>query len=125
MVGQTSGATANTIRSTGDVVAYYSDERLKTVEGKIENALELIDKINGYYFHENETAKELGYDNDRRQVGVLAQEIETILPEVIEDAAVNADNNTDYKTVQYGRIIPLLINAIKELKTEIETLKNR
>ena len=124
MVGQTSGATANTIRCMGDVVAYYSDERLKTVEGKVENALELIDKINGYYFHENEEAKKLGYDNDRRQVGVLAQEIETILPEVIEDAPINSDN-TDYKTVQYDKIVPLLINAIKELKTEIETLKNK
>jgi hypothetical protein len=107
------------------VVAYYSDERLKTVESKIENALELIDKINGYYFYENETAKELGYGNDKRQVGVLAQEIEKILPEVIEDAAINADNGTDYMTVQYSRIVPLLINAIKELKVEIEKLKNK
>ncbi len=125
MVGQTSGASANTIRCVGDIVAYYSDERLKTVDGKIENALEKIDKINGYYFHENETAKELGYTNDKRQVGVLAQEIEVILPEIIEDAAINADNGTDYKTVQYEKIVPLLINAIKELKIEIETLKNK
>ena len=102
-------------------MAYYSDARLKTVEGRIENALELIDEISGYYFYENETAKELGYDNEGRMVGVIAQEVKEILPEVIAEAPISPE----YMTVKYDKLIPLLINAIKELKQEIEKLKNK
>jgi len=80
---------------------------------------ELIDKINGYYFYENEKAKELGYDNDKRMVGVIAQEVNEILPEVIAEAPISSE----YMTVKYDKLIPLLINAIKELK-EIINNKN-
>ena len=60
---------------TGDITAYYSDERLKTFKGKITDPLAKIKQINGYYFVENELAKSLGYDNDKLQVGVSAQEV--------------------------------------------------
>ena len=68
-------------------------------------------QLNGYYYTENETAKELGYNNDRLQVGVSAQEVQKVLPEVVTEAPI--DDN--YLTVWYDKLIPLIIEAIKEL----------
>ena len=115
------GATAVTgaLTATGDITAYYSDERLKDFDGKIEGALDKVGQLNGYYFRENERAKELGFDNDDLQVGVSAQEVEAVLPEVIKPAPVDPM----YKTVQYEKLVPLLIEAIKELKAEVDELK--
>jgi hypothetical protein len=105
----------------GDVTAYYSDARLKDFHGVIENPLDKVMKLNGYYFTENAKAKELGFKNDRMQVGVSAQEIEEVLPELIKDAPIGHG----YKTIDYGKITPLLIEAIKELKTEINELRTQ
>ena len=67
--------------------------------------------LNGYYYKENEVAKELGYDNDRRQVGLSAQEVKKVLPEVITEAPID----DQYLTIWYDKLIPLIIEAIKEL----------
>ncbi len=109
---------------SGDVTAYYSDERLKDFEGKIDNALDIVSQINGYYYTGNKTAGELGYDTEIQQVGVISQEVEAVLPHVIKDAPINKDNGTDYKTVQYERLVPVLIEAIKEQQTQIDELKD-
>ena len=101
---------------TGDITAYYSDERLKTFKGKITEPLAKIKQINGYYFVENELAKSLGYDNDKLQVGVSAQEVEKVLPEIVTKAPI--DN--EYKTVWYQKLTPLLIEGMKEQQTQIE-----
>ena len=108
---------------SGDVTAYYSDERLKDFEGKIDNALDIVSQINGYYYTGNKTAGELGYDTEIQQVGVISQEVEAVLPHVIKDAPINKDNGTDYKTVQYERLVPVLIEAIKEQQTQIDDQK--
>jgi len=110
-----------TITATGEVTAYYSDERLKTFEGTIPNALEKIMSLNGYYFVENDLAKSLGLSNNKKQVGVSAQEVQAVLPEVIAPAPVN----NDYLTVKYEKLVPLLIEAIKELKAEVDELKRQ
>ena len=102
---------------TGDITAYYSDERLKTFKGKITEPLDKIKQLNGYYFVENELAKSLGYDNDKLQVGVSAQEVEKVLPEIVTKAPI--DNK--YKTVWYQKLTPLLIEGMKEQQTQIET----
>jgi len=117
----TSGGAAVTgaLTATGDITAYFSDERLKDFDGKIEGALDKVSQLNGYYYHENDKAKELGFENDARQVGVSAQEVEAVLPEVIKPAPVDPE----YKTVQYEKLVPLLIEAIKELKEEVRQLK--
>jgi hypothetical protein len=111
--------------TTGDITAFYSDERLKNFEGKIDNALDKVTKLNGYYYTGNDIASNFGYDTENRQVGVSAQEVESILPEVVKTAAISLDGETDYKTVQYEKLVPLLIEAIKEQQAQIDELKKQ
>ena len=80
-----------------------------------------MQQLNGYYFKINDLAKELGYDNDRMQVGVSAQEVESVMPEVVTDAPIS----NEYKTVWYEKLVPLLIEAIKELKAEVDDLRTK
>jgi hypothetical protein len=108
------------IRAKGNVIAYYSDERLKDVIGPIENALEKVQSLDGFYYKGNDTAKELGYDDEKIQVGLSAQKVQAVLPEAVFPAPVDEK----YLTVQYDKLVPLLIEAIKELKAEIDSLKN-
>lgn len=126
-LGLGTNASGNTgeLRATGNITAYYSDERLKDMHGKIEDALDKVESINGYYYKENEKAKELGYDNDKMQVGVSAQEIEKILPEVVTEAPIADEIEEDYKTVYYDKLVPLLIEAIKELNQKVKDLENK
>ena len=128
-INTAASGTAGEIRATGTITAGYSDGRLKDVESNIDDALEKLLSLNGVYFYENQTAKDLGYSNDSRQVGVIAQEVQAVLPEVVADAPVN-DNfepRKEYLTVQYEKIVPLLIEALKEMdakyNTQIEELK--
>ena len=124
----TSAAASNTIRCTGNIIAYYSDERLKDFKGAIPNALDKVCQIGGYYYEQNEKAAELGYENYERQVGVNAQEIQKIMPEVVEIAPISYNEEADgveYLTVDYAKLVPLLIESIKELKAEVDLLKNK
>ncbi len=124
---------ANNIDATGNITAYYSDERLKTRTGLITNAIDKVKTLDGFYYVENETAKELGYNNEEQQVGLSAQQVQAILPEAIHmapvDIAVDEDNNKysktgeNYLTVDYSRLVPLLIEAIKELTAKVEALE--
>jgi hypothetical protein len=108
------------IYATGDMVSAYSDIRLKTVTGKIENALEKVSLLEGFYYIPNKTAIDIGMDQiDVKRVGVSAQALQMVLPEAVKDAPLGEG----YLTVQYERIVPLLIEAIKELKEEIRVLK--
>jgi hypothetical protein len=122
-----SGSFTGSFSATGNLTAYSSDERLKNLHGKIENALDKVDKLNGYYYEWNDVAKDIDKDafKDGMEVGVSAQEIEKVLPEIVTEAPIVAAHNldTDYKTVHYDKVVPLLIEAIKELKAEIEELK--
>ena len=106
-------------RFQGDITAYYSDARLKNFHGKIENSIDKIKKLNGYYFTGNDIAKSLGYNNDKMQVGVCAQEVEEVLPEIIKPAPIDPQ----YKTVQYEKLVPLLIEGIKNQQKQIDELK--
>ena len=112
------------ITATGTVTAYYSDNRLKTRISPITNALNKISTLNGFYFRGNEVAGNLGYDTQKVQVGVSAQEVENILPEIIERAPISDKANIDYKTLDYAKLVPLLIESIKELNYKVDYLKN-
>lgn len=105
--------------ASGDVVAYYSDDRLKERTGKIENALDKISTLDTFYYYPNQTAMDLGYEK-LHQVGVSAQQVQAILPEVVKPAPI--DNK--YLTVQYEKIVPLLIAGINEQSVKITTLED-
>jgi hypothetical protein len=128
-VGTTAVGTAGEIRATNNITAYYSDARLKDFKGKIGDALYKVSQLNGYYYTENEKAEEFGYNNKELQVGVSAQEVQAVLPEVVTPAPFDLDadgkskSGEDYMTVRYEKLVPLLIEAIKELKAEVEALK--
>jgi len=113
--------TATRLNATNDITAFVSDDRLKDRLYNIGNALSTVETLNGFFFKFNDTAKNLGYDYDGRMVGVSAQEVQKVLPEVIAKAPI--DNQ--YLTVHYEKLVPLLIEAIKELKKEVDELKNR
>tara|TARA_B100000214_G_C23893000_1_gene592727 strand:+ start:348 stop:998 length:651 start_codon:yes stop_codon:yes gene_type:complete len=104
----------STIRASGDVIAFNSsDERLKDNIVKIENPLEKMESIGGYEFDWNNN-QQIYHGHD---IGVIAQEIEKVLPEAVKD------RGSGYKGVQYDKIIPLLIESIKELKQKVEDIE--
>jgi len=103
------------INATGDITAFYSsDERLKDNITPIEGALDKLNQIGGYGFDWNDNSEHSGHD-----VGVIAQEIEKVLPEVV------VDRDNGYKAVRYEKIVALLINAIKEQQLQIDELKSK
>jgi len=105
-----SGAGAATFNN--DITA-FSDRRLKTDITNIENALPKVMRMQGVYYKRNDV------DNAKEQVGVIAQDMETIVPEVV----LTADDAMQTKSVDYGKLCAVLIESIKELKAEIDELK--
>ena len=114
----------------------FSDERLKDREGNIENPLDIVNKLQGFYYKPNKTATDLGIKGNKmnkRELGISAQDVQKILPELIDiapvDISYDAENNiisktgSNYLTVNYEKIIPLLIESIKELNKNINELK--
>ncbi len=118
-IGTAASGTTGEIRATNNVTAYYSDNRLKTRLGPIENALHKVSSLSGFYYEANETAQALGY-KVKREVGVSAQEVQAVLPEIVVPAPID----DKYLTVHYDKLVPLLIEAIKELSAKVETLEN-
>ena len=110
-----------TMSATADVVAYVSDQRLKENIKPLENALEKVLSLSGFTYTFNDVAEKLGFSKEEPQVGVSAQQIQSVLPEAVKPAPV--DNN--YLTVQYEKIVPLLIEAIKELAEKVENLERK
>lgn len=119
-VGTGASTTAGEIRATNNITAYFSDDRLKTRLGKIENALDKVDQLSGFYYEPNQAAQDLGYEV-KREVGVSAQEVERIMPEIVAPAPID----DKYLTVRYEKLAPLLIEAIKELRSEINDIKKK
>jgi hypothetical protein len=117
-VGTAASGTAGQILATNSITAYFSDERLKTKLGNIENALDKLKTLNGFYYQPNETAQALGYEV-KKEVGVSAQEVQKVIPEIVVPAPI--DNQ--YLTVHYEKLSPLIIEAIKELSEEVNKIK--
>ena len=107
------------IIASGDITSAFSDERLKEITGPITNALEKVNSLIGFYYKPNETALQL-HINDELKVGVSAQQVQKVLPEIVKPSAIDPK----YLTVQYEKLVPLLIEAIKELTVRIEELEN-
>jgi hypothetical protein len=134
-VGTTASGVAGEIRATGNITGYFSDQRLKTKVNKIEDALNKVNHIDGIYFELNDLAKSFGYAETDQQVGVLAQQIQQVLPQVVSpapfDISVDSQGNEisksgeNYLTVHYEKLVPLLIEAIKELSLKVEILEEK
>lgn len=107
---------ANNVFATGEVTTAYSGSDLKLKENLevIPDAVEKVSQINGYTFNYK--------GKSELATGVVAQEIEKVLPGIVYDAT-NETGET-YKAVRYGNIVGLLIEAIKELSQEVEKLKD-
>lgn len=118
-VGTAASGTTGEIRATNNVTAYYSDERLKTKIGNIENALDKVSQIETMVYHANETAVSLGYDASVIEVGVTAQSVQKVMPQTVAPAPIDEQ----YLTVRYERLVPLLIEAIKELEAKVAKLE--
>ena len=106
------------LTATGNVTA-YSDIRIKKNVRTVDDALEKVKSMRGVYFDRKDTGK--------ASVGVIAQEIEEVLPQVVETTDTRTEENPDaledLKTVSYGNIVGVLIEAIKEQQEQINTLK--
>ena len=107
------------ILCTGDITAFASDERLKENIKPLENALDKVLALSGFTYNFNQIGESLGFDTTITYVGVSAQQVQAVLPEAVKPAPANPN----YNTVQYEKLVPLLIEAIKELKTELDELK--
>jgi len=101
---------------TGSILQSSDSARL----GNIENALDKVCSLDGFYYEANETAQSLGY-KVKREVGLSAQQVQAVLPEVVVPAPID----DKYLTLHYDRVIPLLVEAIKELRAEVATLKTQ
>jgi hypothetical protein len=130
-VGTAASTTAGEIRATNQITSYYSDERLKEDIVEITDALEKVMALRGVTYKPNSIAESLGYKK-QNEVGVIAQDVEKVLPEAVKPAPFDimlfenveiSKSGENYKTVQYEKLVPLLIEAIKELNNEIKQLK--
>jgi hypothetical protein len=120
------------IIATNEITAFFSDERLKTKTGNIDNALGIVSKLSTFKYVPNELAKIHGFDDKHIQLGLSAQEVEKVLPEIIRiapfDQARDDDDNLisksgeNYLTLDYAKLVPVLIEAIKELEQKVNDL---
>jgi hypothetical protein len=124
-VGTGPSGVAGEIRAANEITAYYtSDERLKENVVLIGNPIEKLMQIRGVSFdwteeHIISKGGEDGYFVRKHDIGVIAQEIEKVLPEIV------ATRNNGYKAVKYEKIVPLLIECIKEQQTQINQILAR
>ena len=104
----------------GDITAFASDDRLKTNKVGITGALDKVKSLNGFTFNFNETGASLGFDKETTHAGVSAQEVQKVLPEAVTKRA-----DDEYLTVKYEKLVPLLLEAVKELSAEVDQLKSQ
>ena len=102
-------------------------QRLKTNIAPIDNAVTKITSLRGIEYNWNELGKEFGWQSKAREVGLIAQDVQKILPEAVEPF-INVDG-TDYFTLHYTKIIPLAVESIKEQQQQIfriiDKMKNK
>ena len=109
---------------TGSLTQNSSDIRLKENIQPITNSLEKVKSLSGFTFNWNKTAQDIGFkgeEHDELQVGLSAQDVEKVQPEVVKPAPIS----DKYKTIQYERLVPLLVESIKELSAEVAALKSQ
>lgn len=120
--------TAGDLQVTGNMTGYFSDIRLKKEIKPIKNALDKLKEITGVFYQHNETAEKHGFEDKSEQVGVIAQDVKRVLPHAIAPAPfdMNSDGSSktgeNYMTVRMEKLLPLIIEAIKDLDQKINDL---
>jgi hypothetical protein len=115
-----------TIGASGNIVASYSDERLKNVTEYIKDVLPILNNINVFRYNCNDVGAKYGYDKNKKELGLSAQEIQKYYPELVSMAPFDSDydpetqkivskSGENYITICYERLVPVLIQGIKEL----------
>jgi hypothetical protein len=127
-VGTAPSGTNGEIRATNEITAYYSDRRLKENVKPIDNAVEKVLSLNGIIYTPNDLARSFGYTSDKTIVGLFADEVDAVLPEAVrpapfdQDEDGNSKSGENYQTIQYEKLVPLLVEAIKEQQKQIAQL---
>jgi phage FluMu protein gp41 len=122
--------------ATGNITAYYSDERLKNITEYVSDVLPALDKINVFKYNCNDLAESFGYDKSKKEIGLSAQEIQKFYPEIVSIAPFDADcdketkqiiskSGENYLTLDYERLVPVLLQAIKELNRKYTALEDK
>lgn len=130
-LGTAPPSTSGQILATNSITAFYSDGRLKTKVGKIENALDKIEQLSAFLYKHNDIARQHGYTDDLVYVGLDANAVHKVQPEATALAPFDRDENglsksgENYLTVMYEKLVPLLVEGIKELRKEINQLKDK
>jgi len=133
-LGTTPRAADSYIDVVGDVYTGVSDKRFKTNIRPYKNPIEKVKSLNGFTYNYNDLAKSVapktyGHNND--MAGVFAQEVQKVVPEAVLIAPCDSDEHgksisgENYLTVNYDKLVPLLIEAIKEQQEQIEELKTK
>jgi hypothetical protein len=104
------------ITATGEITAYYSDINLKKDIEAIADPIAKVMSLRGITFRPNATALALGI-TDKEEVGVIAQEVEAVLPQLVSASAFEG-----YKTVKYEKLTALLLEAIKAQQLQLDAL---
>ena len=117
------------ISSNADVVAFASDGRLKRDVVVIENALSSLSHLRGVKYKFNSLAESYGFDSTRDHIGLIAQEVETVYPEIIKLAPFDSKDGVsvsgeNYKTIQYDKVVSILVEAVKELNDKVKQLES-
>jgi hypothetical protein len=121
----------NNMRGYYDIIAYASDKRLKHNVKPIENAVSKVMSLTGMTYEWNDVASKYGWEPGKeREAGVFAQDVQAVLPEAVRPAPfdhAHDENGNSYSksgenflTVKYEKIVPLLIEGIKEQQAQIE-----
>jgi len=124
------------VRATNNIYAYTSDIRLKENFRPIENAVDKVKAIGGFLFDwRKDMMEKHGFTPDQQQddAGLIAQEVQKVMPAAIKRAPFDHDltkpnqskSGEEFLTVQYEKMVPLLVEAIKEQQKQIDELKER
>ena len=130
-VGTAASGTVGEVRASGQITMGYSDERLKEGIEPIEAPLKRLSCIKGVFYRPNHILVGRGLSDGTTEVGVLAQDVLRGLPQAVAAAPFDTDSEgqsisgQNYMTVRYEKLVPLLIEAIKELEDRVEYLEKQ
>jgi hypothetical protein len=128
---------SGTILATGSITANYSDERLKTILNRIDDPLNIINRLNGFYYEANSLANNYGLISSKTEIGLSAQDMNNILPELVSLAPFDTSNishdsknpifvsksGENYLTISYERLAPIFVESIKELHKQMQAMQ--